>query len=290
MRRAHLLAARGLKAVGSRERRVLVCADALRTREVFRPLFASGLFEGPRVLAEPDIQRFWSQLKRPNVEFAVVLGSGPCWDALGWDGVMATARHTADRLPLVVLECPPEDLGGAFETGADLVVPQQAETAACCGVLNDALLLRRLMRRRCNGPTGQVEEPTSQRRVLVVDDEPSVRDVVTRALSLDGLTVDGAEDGIDGIRRVLKEPDAYDVLLINYLMPRMDGLDLLLLLSMRSDFDTPCALYSGALDKPIPFEAARLGAWAWWWTPFTIEHLRRVVQKGLALKAARALA
>jgi two-component system response regulator MprA len=60
-------------------------------------------------------------------------------------------------------------------------------------------------------------------RILVVDDEPAVRDAVDRALRLEGHEVSLAEDGRAALDAVAAEPP--DVLVLDLLMPRIDGLE-----------------------------------------------------------------
>ena len=60
-------------------------------------------------------------------------------------------------------------------------------------------------------------------RVLVVDDEPPVRDALERALSLEGYRVDLAEDGAQALRKVASEEP--DVMVLDVLMPGVDGLE-----------------------------------------------------------------
>ena len=59
-------------------------------------------------------------------------------------------------------------------------------------------------------------------RILVVDDEPSVRDAVERALQLDGHEVRLAENGELALRLVRDE--APDAVVLDVLMPRVDGI------------------------------------------------------------------
>ena len=60
-------------------------------------------------------------------------------------------------------------------------------------------------------------------RILVVDDEPAVRNAVDRALRLDGHDVALAEDGRAALDAVAAEPP--DALVLDLLMPRVDGLE-----------------------------------------------------------------
>ena len=63
------------------------------------------------------------------------------------------------------------------------------------------------------------------RRVLVVDDSAVVRRVMQRDLEADGLVVDTADDGVSALEMLDKH--AYDVVLVDIEMPRMNGYELL---------------------------------------------------------------
>jgi len=70
-------------------------------------------------------------------------------------------------------------------------------------------------------------------RILVVDDEPAVRASLERALSLDGYEVEVARDGHEGLARLREHvPDA---VVLDLLMPSMDGLELCRALRARGD-------------------------------------------------------
>jgi two-component system, OmpR family, response regulator MprA len=80
-------------------------------------------------------------------------------------------------------------------------------------------------------------------RVLVVDDDPAVRDSLRRSLSFNGYEVDVAADGAEALARIgARQPDA---LVIDVMMPRLDGLD------------TTRALRSAGNDLPILVLTAR---------------------------------
>lgn len=65
-------------------------------------------------------------------------------------------------------------------------------------------------------------------RILVVDDEEPIRELVRRALQLDGHSVDVAADGGEALDRLIAEPEAFDLLLTDIRMPVMDGIALAL--------------------------------------------------------------
>ncbi len=67
-------------------------------------------------------------------------------------------------------------------------------------------------------------EPVSKRRILVIDDEPSIAAVLKAMLSRDGHKVETVSDGAEA-RRLLQERD-YDVVLCDLKMPKVDGAQL----------------------------------------------------------------
>jgi two-component system OmpR family response regulator len=68
-------------------------------------------------------------------------------------------------------------------------------------------------------------------RVLVVEDEPDLRESLVRALREDGYAVDGAADGEDGLYKAVDTD--YDALLLDIMLPRVDGWELLRRLRLR---------------------------------------------------------
>ncbi|GAA2116013.1 response regulator transcription factor [Actinomadura alba] len=65
-------------------------------------------------------------------------------------------------------------------------------------------------------------EPERRARILVVDDEPAVRESLTSSLVFEGYEVVEAGDGVAALEQVeLQEPD---LIVLDVLMPRMDGL------------------------------------------------------------------
>jgi two-component system, OmpR family, response regulator MprA len=70
-------------------------------------------------------------------------------------------------------------------------------------------------------------------RILVVDDEPAVREAVERALRLDGHDVMLAADGGEALETLDERPP--DAVVLDVLMPRVDGLELCRRMRMRGD-------------------------------------------------------
>jgi CheY-like chemotaxis protein len=65
-------------------------------------------------------------------------------------------------------------------------------------------------------------------RVLIADDEESMRSLVARAIAMDGHATVTAEDGAEALEILNREPGAFDLLLTDIQMPVMDGIALAL--------------------------------------------------------------
>src|SRR5690242_18362767 len=65
-------------------------------------------------------------------------------------------------------------------------------------------------------------------RVLIADDEDSMRQLVSRAIAMDGHVTVTAEDGAEALEILTRERGAFDLLLTDIQMPVMDGIALAL--------------------------------------------------------------
>jgi len=65
-------------------------------------------------------------------------------------------------------------------------------------------------------------------RILLVDDEPSVRAPLARALQIDGHAVQEAIDGADALEKLTGDETGFDLMISDIRMPVMDGIALTL--------------------------------------------------------------
>lgn len=61
-------------------------------------------------------------------------------------------------------------------------------------------------------------------RVLIIEDEESIRRLIAYDLKVSGYQVNQASNGLDGLQEALKQP--YDVILIDWMLPGLDGLSI----------------------------------------------------------------
>ena len=127
-------------------------------------------------------------------------------------------------------------------------------------------------------------------RVLLVEDDASIREIATLALTEAGFRVSGAATGDEGLARALAEP--FDLVLLDVMLPGRDGFEVcrelrrtsnvpIVMLTARSDtVDVVVGLESGADDYVTkPFE-----------TPVLIARIRAVLRRGAAVTEERPFA
>jgi excisionase family DNA binding protein len=116
--------------------------------------------------------------------------------------------------------------------------------------------------------------------VLVVDDNPNVREVVRINLEMEGYSVREAGNAEEGLAAV--EDDAPDLILLDVMMPQVDGWEMLRRVQERHGVGSiPVVMFSGQLEGNLGREAEERGAQGFVGKPFDlralIEQTRQIV-------------
>ncbi len=121
-------------------------------------------------------------------------------------------------------------------------------------------------------------------RILVVDDEPSIRTVLKAHLARDGHDVAAAADGAEAVGALTQAP--FDLVISDLRMPGMSGLELLSWCT-REQPGLPVILITahGTVDAAV--EALKLGAQDFITKPFDLDELKQAVDKALRVERAR---
>ncbi len=114
--------------------------------------------------------------------------------------------------------------------------------------------------------------------VLIVDDERGIREGCRRILMAEGLSVDTAENGKEGLEMVRSKP--YDLILVDLMMPVMGGLDMMEQVRL-TDPDVIMVVITGFATIETAVEAIKHGGYDYVPKPFTPDQLITVVNRGL---------
>jgi two-component system response regulator AtoC len=121
-------------------------------------------------------------------------------------------------------------------------------------------------------------------RVLVIDDDPGVRDYMEALVSRQGYEVTAAADGEEALKNLeLTQPD---LITLDVVLPGMDGLQTLEKLKQRLP-DVPVVMLSGHGQARNIVEAMRRGASDFLRKPFEVEELELAFQKALEKRALK---
>jgi nitrogen regulation protein NR(I) len=117
-----------------------------------------------------------------------------------------------------------------------------------------------------------------KKQILVVDDEPNLRRVLSALLARDGYDVHTAEDGQQALD-ILAEHHI-DMVITDLRMPRIDGMELLRrALAMDSELPVVLITAHGTVDNAV--EALKTGAFDYITKPFDQAEVRTIVKKAL---------
>ena len=123
-------------------------------------------------------------------------------------------------------------------------------------------------------PAGGAARP----RVLVVDDEASIRDLLAKTLALAEYDVDVAPDGRSALERMRMYP--YDLLIADLKMPGMDGLTVIRE-AKRYKGDLPVIIITGFSTESSAIEALNLGVAGYLTKPFRVPQVLAAAAKAL---------
>src|SRR5258706_790833 len=123
----------------------------------------------------------------------------------------------------------------------------------------------------------------ARQRVLVVDDEASIRDLLSKTLALAEYEVDTAPDGTSALDRM--RAFSYDLLIADLKMPGMDGLTLIRQ-AKRIKADLPVIIITGFSTESSAIEAVNLGVAGYLTKPFRVPQVLAAASKALGAPAA----
>jgi two-component system NtrC family sensor kinase len=123
--------------------------------------------------------------------------------------------------------------------------------------------------------------PVRRERILVVEDEPTVLQLIADVLSEEGHRVDSLLDSREALDRLKKNP--YDLVICDLRMPHLDGADLYReMVSDRSPFPNKLLIVTGDTMSPRTLEFLNASGLPYLAKPFLVEELKEAVRSALA--------
>ena len=120
----------------------------------------------------------------------------------------------------------------------------------------------------------------SKRQILVVDDEPAIRDLITDVLKIADFEVTQSADGLDAINKIRQIK--FDAIILDVNLPKVDGFAVLEKIRQSAP-SLPIIMISARTDKEDVTRGLRLGADDYIRKPFSVEELLLRVQNRLKL-------
>jgi len=128
------------------------------------------------------------------------------------------------------------------------------------------------------------------KKILIIDDEKSIRKTLSEILTFEGYEVDEAIDGGEGIKKI--KNNTYDCVLCDIKMPKADGLEVLEK-AMEHAPDTPFIMISGHGNIETAVDAVKKGAFDYIAKPPDLNRLlitlRNAMEKGNLVSETRKL-
>lgn len=122
-------------------------------------------------------------------------------------------------------------------------------------------------------------------KILVVDDEHGIRELLSEILNDEGHAVELAENAAQA--RAAREKSSYDLVLLDIWMPDTDGVTLLKEWSGNDLLTMPVIMMSGHATIETAVEATRIGALSFLEKPITMHKLLKAVELGLSTAGKR---
>ncbi len=127
-------------------------------------------------------------------------------------------------------------------------------------------------------PKGAIAGNTPRAQILVVDDDKTMRDACLQILTRQGFQVEQAANARQGLG--LLEKSSFDVILLDLVMPDLDGLETLKKIK-SVDSDCEVIIITGYGSIPTAVEAMKAGAFHFLSKPFAPDDLRTVISRAL---------
>ncbi|MDH4370018.1 MAG: response regulator [Nitrospira sp.] len=137
-----------------------------------------------------------------------------------------------------------------------------------------------------SAPLAKTSGARSSKRVLIVDDDPDIRQLLVDRLMAEGYDTEQAVDGVQALKTL--QSGEFGGVLLDIGLPQLDGLEVLRQVR-RWNQQIPIVVVTAAQSKDLAVRAISLGAQAYMLKPFDISELHQIVQSWFAQDSAQTM-
>lgn len=118
------------------------------------------------------------------------------------------------------------------------------------------------------------------RHIMIIEDDPSVRTLLDKALTAKGYRVSLVSDGLEGLTSL--ETQTPDLLIVDIMMPRLDGMTFVKAIKANpSTAEMPVIFLTAKNDPRSMIDGINVGAKFYVTKPFQIDELIRKIEKAM---------
>lgn len=121
-------------------------------------------------------------------------------------------------------------------------------------------------------------ETSQQIKILIVDDDRDIADILVDIVSIKERAVDVCYDGVDAVKSI--QSSVYDLVIVDLIMPRMGGLDVLKY-AKKSNPDALVIIITGYASLETAVTAVKEGAYDYIRKPWKLEEIKIVVENAV---------
>jgi DNA-binding response OmpR family regulator len=251
--------------------KILLVDDSMTCRRLIRPSMEQ---EGYRVMEAGDGEEALEIIRKKKVDLIICDIDMPRMDGITLCRIVRQQEKLT--MPVLLLSSKHTDKAiiSGFNAGADDYIIK-SDYSATRKIVIPELLSR--VRRLLNATKGQGRPE----RVLLAEDSATILHTIKHALSIQGFKVDVATDGLYTWEKLNQEQ--YDLLIVDYEMPYVDGLELCTRIRQSSKFDElPIIIETSNYSAADQIKIRSIGIQAFITKPFSPDRLIAEVERVLA--------